>query len=115
MRETTQTRAQWEAKAAEELDGRPLASLSRRTADGIEVAPLYLRDATARASERLRARTGDGAGFGSGWLAVQEYRHADPSAANAAARRDVELGADGVRFVVDAACDPEPWLGTLLE
>src|SRR5688572_13088752 len=113
MRETTQTRVQWEAKAGDELDGRPLASLYRRTADGIEVAPLYLRDTTVRASERLRARTETGAGIGGGWWSVQEYRYGDPSAANTAARRDVELGADGVRFFVDEACDPESTLVAL--
>jgi methylmalonyl-CoA mutase len=164
MRKTTQTRAQWEAKAGEELDGRPLQSLFRTTADGIEVAPLYLRDALLGGSralgggeaienaspggpralgggetiknaspsigEHLRARTSTGAGIGLGWMSVQEYRHADPRLANAAARRDLELGADGLRFIVDSelragraaaatpdglVCDPDAELATLLE
>jgi methylmalonyl-CoA mutase len=113
MRETTQTRVQWEAKAGEELGGRPLRSLWRRTADAIEVAPSYLRDAAPALDERLRARTGTGAGIGEGWLSVQEYRQVDPRAANAAARRDVELGAQGVMFIVDG--DPDEVLSVLLD
>src|SRR5689334_2018679 len=130
MRETTQTRAQWEAKATEELDGRPLKSVWRRSADGIDLAPLYMREAAPKLPEHLRARTSAGAGHGRGWMSVQEYRHADPRAANAAARRDVELGAHGLRFIVDGelragrtadatvdglVCDPEQALGELLE
>lgn len=110
MSKTTQIRAQWEAKASEELGGRPVRSLYRRTADAIEVAPLYLQDAVnTEAAESLpgqfpglRGRTHDGAGIGRGWLGVQEYRHADARAANAAARRDLELGADGLRFILDS-------------
>lgn len=113
MPETTQTRAQWEAKAGEELGGRPLRSLWRRTADAIEVAPLYLRDAGPSPHERLRARTSTGAGSGRGWSSVQEYRCVDPRTANAAARRDVELGADGLRFVVDG--EPGDGLAILLD
>ncbi|PRQ08409.1 methylmalonyl-CoA mutase family protein [Enhygromyxa salina] len=87
------TRAQWEAKANDELKGRPLASLTRTTADGIEVPPLYLRDDDARAPRQLPA---------SAWMSVQEYRHVDPRAANAAARRDLELGAGGAWFTLDS-------------
>lgn len=137
MSDITQIRAQWEAKAGEELGGRPLQSLYRRTADAIEVAPLYLRDAATGTADSLpgqfphvRGRTHGGAGIGHGWLSVQEYRHADPRAANEAARRDLELGADGLRFIVDSelragraaaanpdglVCDPDRELATLLD
>lgn len=87
------TRAQWEAKASAELKGRPLASLTRTTADGVEVPPVYLRDDDPQAPRQLPTNT---------WQSVQEYRHADPKAANAAARRDLELGADGVWFILDS-------------
>ncbi|KIG16360.1 Methylmalonyl-CoA mutase [Enhygromyxa salina] len=92
-REAASARAQWEAKATSELRGRPLASLTRATADGIAVPPLYLRDNDARAPRQLPKNP---------WLSVQEYRHADPKAANAAARRDLELGAGGARFILDS-------------
>lgn len=92
-----QSRAQWQAQADKELGARPLSSLTRTTADGIAVAPLYLREdvdgAPGRAGLASRATTR--------WRSIQEYRHADPTAANAAARRDLELGADGLLFVVD--------------
>jgi methylmalonyl-CoA mutase len=137
MSDITQIRAQWEAKAVDELGGRPLRSLYRRTADAIEVAPLYLRDAATGAADSLpgqfpgvRGRTHGGAGIGRGWISVQEYRHADARAANAAARRDLELGADGIRFLIDSelragraaaanpdglVCDPDRELATLLD
>jgi methylmalonyl-CoA mutase len=91
------TRAQWAAQAERELDGRPLSSLTRTTADGIAVAPLYLREDVDGAP----GRAGLGTRATSRWLGVQEYRQVDPAAANAAARRDLELGADGLMFVLD--------------
>jgi methylmalonyl-CoA mutase len=131
------TRAQWEAKATQDLKGRPLASLTRRTADGIEVPPLYLRDSETPGRDSLpgqfpgvRGRGAKGPGVGRGWLSVQEYRHASPEAANLAARRDLELGAHGLWFVVDSelqagrepgappdglVCDPFRELDVLLE
>jgi methylmalonyl-CoA mutase len=137
MSETRQTRAQWLAKAGEELGGRSAQSLVRHTADGIEVAPLYLREDAPSTGESvpgqfpgLRGRTSTGAGIGRGWMRVQEYRHADARAANAAARRDIELGADGLRFVMDSelragraaaaspdglVCDPDEALAVLLD
>ncbi len=91
------SRLQWQAQAEKELRGRPLSSLTRTTADGIAVAPLHLRDdvdgAPGRAGLDSRVTTR--------WRSVQELRHADPQAANAAARRDLELGADGLLFVLD--------------
>ncbi len=108
------SRAQWEAKAKRDLRGRPLASLTRETADGIAVAPLYMAEDLgpgARANmdsapgqfPGVRGRTLEGAGTGSGegWLSVQTYEHADATAANAAALTDLALGAHGFRFVLD--------------
>jgi methylmalonyl-CoA mutase len=137
MSDTTQIRAQWEAKAGEELGGRPLQSLVRHTADGIEIAPLYLRDAATGTTAGLpgqfpgvRGRTDRGAGIGHGWMSVQEYRHADARAADAPARRDLALGLDGLRFIIDSelragraaatnpdglVCDPDDELATLLD
>ncbi|HLT35630.1 MAG TPA: methylmalonyl-CoA mutase family protein, partial [Enhygromyxa sp.] len=92
------TRAQWQAQAERELGGRPLRSLTRTTADGIAVAPLYLREDVDGAP----GRAGLGTRSTGRWSTVQEYRHADPRAANAAARRDLELGADGLWFVLDS-------------
>lgn len=86
------TRAQWQAKAGEELGGRSPATLTRRTADGIDVAPLSMRE-DASASEQRPAQRG--------WWTMAELRHADVAAANAAARRDIELGANAVLFVLD--------------
>ncbi|PRQ02583.1 Methylmalonyl-CoA mutase small subunit [Enhygromyxa salina] len=124
MREKTfppVTRAQWEARASKDLKGRALASLTRTSADGLELPPLHLRDDGAPAPRQLPGR---------GWLRVQDYHHADVRAANAAARRDLELGADGLRFVIDSelragrepgavpdglVCDPSRELDTLLE
>ncbi|MEB3312947.1 MAG: methylmalonyl-CoA mutase family protein, partial [Cyanobacteriota bacterium] len=95
------TRAQWQAQAEAELGGRPLTSLTRTTADGLAVAPVYLRD-DLPASDPAPGRAGLPTRATSQWKSVQELRHADPEAANAAARRDVELGADGLWLVVDA-------------
>ncbi|MFO7566394.1 MAG: methylmalonyl-CoA mutase family protein [Enhygromyxa sp.] len=92
------TRAQWVARAERELGGRPLQSLTRTTAEGVDVAPLYLREDV----EGAPGRAGLGTRSSSRWRTVQEYRHADPEAANAAARRDLELGADGLCFVLDS-------------
>ena len=117
------TPEQWEAKATKDLKGRPLAKLSRQTLDGIELPPLFRQapepDAGRIASEGVAKR----------WRSVQELHHADPEAANRAARRDLELGADGLRFVLDRAimagrepgadhdglmCDPAESLDALL-
>ncbi|MCA9685526.1 MAG: hypothetical protein KC457_25330, partial [Myxococcales bacterium] len=120
------TREQWQAQAEKDLRGRPLASLTRTTADGIAVSPLY----TAEDLERLELPEIAGArGQGQGWLAVQEIRHADPRQANAAALSDLRRGAQGVRFILDGrlqagreagssadglVLDPHRDLGTLL-
>jgi methylmalonyl-CoA mutase len=99
------TRAQWQAQAEAELRGRPLSSLTRTTTDGIAVAPVYLRDDPPADALGQPAVTLGRAGLGTRattrWRTVQDYRHADPEAANAAARRDLELGADGAWFVLD--------------
>ncbi len=91
------SRERWQAQAERELGGRPLSGLTRTTADGIAVAPLYLREDVEGAPGRL----GLGTRTTARWRSVQELRHADPTAANAAARRDLELGADGLWFIVD--------------
>jgi len=91
------TPEQWREKASKDLKGRPLAKLSRKTLDGIELPPLFRAapepEAGRLASESAAPR----------WRTVQELRHADPGAANLAARRDLELGAEGLRFVLDRA------------
>jgi methylmalonyl-CoA mutase len=91
------TRAQWQAQAEREL-GRSVDSLTRTTLDGLPVAPLIMHGELASASGRL----GLGTRATARWHTVQEYRHADPQAANRAARRDLELGADGLWLFVDA-------------
>ena len=115
---------QWQAKATQDLGGRPLAKLSRQTLDGIELPPLF-RQAPEPEAGRIASQS-----VASRWRTIQELRHADPRAANLAARRDLELGADGLRFVLDRAlqagrepgadqdglmCDPADALDVLLE
>lgn len=109
------SREQWQAKAEKDLKGRPLSSLQRATADGVPVEPLYMGDRGDGNSEDsnsyanslpgqfpgTRGRTAGGAAAGSGWLAVQELRHADVRAANAAARHDAQFGAHGFAIVLD--------------
>ena len=126
------TRAQWSARVERDLKGRPASSLNKTTAEGMTVAPLYLRDDLA---ERPRSPLPAGpawlrAGDERGWLGVQELRHIDPRRANAAARAALERGAHGCLFVLDGelqagrelgtpadglALDPARDLGVLLE
>ncbi|NVB39136.1 hypothetical protein G6O69_14930 [Pseudenhygromyxa sp. WMMC2535] len=102
-------RAKWQAKAERDLRGRPLASLTKRTLDDVAVPPLAMAEdveeltlgAAPGRFPRLRGRTRLGAGVGAGWLSVQTLRHADPQAANAAGRADLQFGAHGLRFVLD--------------
>lgn len=89
------TRAQWQAKASKDLKGRPLASLTRTTAEGLAIAPLYMADDAVDGRAALPRPPGGG------WASVQSIEHADPEAANEAARADIALGADGVMFVLD--------------
>jgi len=121
------TFAQWQAQAERELRGRPLSALTRTNAEGIAVAPIYMREQVM--PEHVGGRAGLGTRATRRWQTIQEYRHADPGAANAAARRDVELGADGLWFIVDRelragrepgappdglVCDPADELDALL-
>jgi methylmalonyl-CoA mutase len=103
------TRADWEARAQQELGARPLASLNRTTPDGIVIRPMHLADDVAGLAldglpgqpPHLRGRTALGPATQGRWWSVQEYRHADPRLANLAARADLDRGAQGCWFVID--------------
>jgi methylmalonyl-CoA mutase len=103
------TRADWEDRAQRELGTRPLASLTRTTPEGIAIRPVHLQDDVADLRldslpgqpPHLRGRTALGPAVQGRWRTVQEYRHADPRSANAAARADLDRGARGCWFVID--------------
>ena len=71
------------------------AAWSRKTYDGIAIAPLYARDGAARPCFGRVA--------GTPWQILQRIELPDPSAANAQALHDLQNGADGLTLVFEGA------------
>ena len=90
------SREQWLALVSGALKG---ASFDKRlvskTYDGISIAPLYGRDAAARAVAGRAAATP--------WEIAQRIELPDPAAANAQALHDLEGGATGLALVFSGA------------
>src|SRR5262245_32150943 len=80
---------QWVRLASRVLKGRPIDSLTARTADGLAIEPLYAR---ARDGARIAARAGR-------WQVMARVDHPDPATANAQALEDLEGGANGLVLV----------------
>ena len=86
-----------------------MASLTRTSPEGLAIRPVYLRDDVASLrldslpgqAPHLRGRTALGPAETGRWRTIQDYRHADPKLANAAARADLDRGAHGCWFVLD--------------
>jgi len=90
------SREQWLALVSGVLKGAPFEKrLVSKTYDGITIAPLYERDAGARAVS--------GRKVGSPWQILQRIEFADPGAANAQALHDLENGATGLALVFAGA------------
>lgn len=87
--------AQWRELVDKALKGAPFERLVSRTADGIEIQPLYQRDTSERAPV---ARAHDGP-----WRALTRIDHPDAAAAAAQARMDLEGGAAGLSLVFAGA------------
>ena len=68
------SREAWRALVERSLKGAPFESLVSRTADGLEIEPLY---ADGDAEGRLTARAGEG-----GWDVRSVASHPDPRQAN---------------------------------
>src|SRR5262249_16288856 len=90
------SREQWLALVSGVLKGAPFEKrLVSKTYDGITIAPLYERDAGARAVSGRKA--------GSPWQILQRIEFADAGAANAQALHDLENGATGLALVFAGA------------
>jgi methylmalonyl-CoA mutase len=84
-------RAAWLALVEKTLKGAPLASLTRRTVEGLAIEPLYATSDAAPAIMRAEA----------GWDMRTLVRAADPAAANAEALSDLAQGAGSVLLRLD--------------
>src|SRR5215470_10602593 len=90
------SREQWLALVSSVIKGAPFEKrLVSKSYDGIAIAPLYERDSGARVVF--------GRAAGAPWRIVQRIEFADPSAANAQARHDLENGATGLALVFAGA------------
>ncbi|MEM8784511.1 MAG: methylmalonyl-CoA mutase family protein, partial [Pseudomonadota bacterium] len=97
------SREDWLKAVEKALKGRPLESLTRMTDDGIAVAPLYTRDASAA---RVTDALPGAAPFVRGahawrpaeapWTIAQVHTHPIPAVANAAMLADLEGGVSGL-------------------
>ncbi|MFN3889029.1 MAG: methylmalonyl-CoA mutase family protein [Beijerinckiaceae bacterium] len=87
--------ADWRKLVDKALKGAPFDRLVARTADGLEIAPLYPRDASGRAAAG-RAEPGP-------WRALTRIDHADGAIACEQARADMEGGASGLSLVFAGA------------
>jgi methylmalonyl-CoA mutase len=86
------TREQWLRLVDGVLKGAPFDKrLVARTYDGLNIQPLYRRDAHARP---VAARAP-----GAAWTVMQRVDHPDAAAANAEALHDLENGANGLSLV----------------
>ena len=100
------TRSQWRGLVDAVLKGGSFDTLVSHTADGIEIQPLYSRDAVTVLDEmpgqapftrgRRAVGTPDGA-----WGIRREQRHPDPAVANAQIIEDLERGATSIWLAVD--------------
>ncbi|MCB9706172.1 MAG: hypothetical protein H6711_30255 [Myxococcales bacterium] len=99
-------RDEWRSRAERELAGEPLERLTRRTRDGLAIAPLYGPD-DASAADPASARPPGSAPFlrgtraRAGWRIRQVVDAPDPAAANADARGDLAHGLDSVWIRLD--------------
>ena len=85
----------WRKLVDKALKGAPFERLISRTADGIEIAPLYARDDSGRAPLG-RADAGP-------WRALTRIDHPDAAAAAEQARADIEGGSAGLSLVLVGA------------
>ena len=85
------TQADWRKLVDAVLKGAPFARLETKSYDGLNIEPLYARDAAARAVAGRRP--------GAAWTILQRVDHPDPAAANAQALTDLENGATGLILI----------------
>ncbi len=85
----------WRKLVDKAIKGAPFERLVSRTADGVEIAPLYPRDASGRPPV-ARAEPGP-------WRALTRIDHPDAAAAAQQARADMEGGAAGLSLVFAGA------------
>ena len=85
------THADWRKLVDAVLKGAPFARLETKSYDGLNIEPLYARDAAARAVAGRRP--------GAAWTILQRVDHPDPAAANAQALDDLQNGATGLVLV----------------
>jgi len=86
-------RAAWLALVERTLKGAPLASLTRRTLEGLAIEPLY--DAAPGAPAIARAAPG--------WDVRASVQHSDPAAANGEALEELAQGAQSLLLRLDPA------------
>jgi methylmalonyl-CoA mutase len=84
--------ADWRKAAEVTLKGASVGTLSSRTADGIQIEPVYA------ASEGPRPLTPDGP-----WRVIARLDNPDPGEANAQALDDLARGADGLQVIFSGA------------
>ena len=106
--------AAWLALVDKALKGADVASLVSRTADGIEIRPLYRNPVDEvgmpGAAPFWRGATAVGSAS-AGWDIRQRHEHPDPQAANRAILEDLEHGVTSVALRLDTAFalgDDEP-------
>ena len=87
--------AQWRALVSRVLKGAPFERLVSKTADGVEIQPLY-PPAKSESPRALRATAG-------GWKIAARVDHPDPVEANALLRTDLEGGANAVHLVFEGS------------
>jgi methylmalonyl-CoA mutase len=84
-------RGAWLALVEKTLKGAPLESLTRRTLDGLAIAPLYEAASDAPALDRAAP----------GWDVRAAVRHPDPAGANAEALEELAQGAQSLLLRLD--------------
>ncbi len=89
------THDNWRKLVDAVLNGAPFQRLESTTYDGLTVAPLYERAATAHAVT--------GRAPGAPWIVMQRVDHPDSAAANAQALDDLQSGATGLTLVFAGA------------
>jgi methylmalonyl-CoA mutase len=85
----------WRNAVERALNRRHFETLVSTTYDGMEIQPLYPH-ATSESARALRQNPGP-------WKIVQRIDAPEPEAANAAARAELEGGADGLTLVIEGA------------
>ncbi|MES1199749.1 MAG: methylmalonyl-CoA mutase family protein [Pseudomonadota bacterium] len=95
----------WRALVEKALKGAPWSRLVSRTADGIELKPLYRETDIATADDAAgfpgAAPFVRGARAGGAWLVRQAYNHPDPEHANRDILADLRGGVGAIELVVD--------------